>query len=1017
VSVLDADDRLTALAEALADGATPDWASASAAAGDEEERAAIAHLQVIAEASRHNAELAVHASMSVRSLLARGRPSDGSGAGDGPVTWGPLLVHEKIGRGRFGDVYRAWDPSLDRDVALKLLRHDDGGEDRLVVDEGRLMARVRHPNVATIHGALRIDGLTGLWMELIEGQTLEAELAGKGPFPTGEIVRIGVELCRALDAVHRAGLVHRDVKAQNVLQESTGRIVLGDFGTGRELDESDVEAVPAGTPVYLAPEIFSGAPATPASDLYSLGILLYHLATGAYPVEGRSLRDIRAAHVRGTRTTLRSRRPELPATLVTAIDTALEPDPIRRFASARAMEAALLRALPAPASRIRGRRALIGAAALMVALTAGAAATWGWGAWPGSKLAIPFAAREWVLVAGFENRSSNPAFDDVLEPALVRELAASGFVNVVPRARVEDTLSLMRQPVDLKLDARTAREVSVRDGGIRALLTGRIDKIGQAFVLTTDIVRPVDGVVMASISLDVPGAEMLLARIQQQALRVREALGETLPALTHNAAGLQRVTTPSLPALRLYSEAAALMDGEAWLLSLDLKSRYASAEALLRRATEADPTFASAWLLLAQTVRGQSRPAAEALSFAERALTEATRATPVERCFIEAIVHRFRADAGSGRNSDLEASARAFEALLRLSPDHYWGLLELGQVYQRLQRFDDAGRIALHAATIRPHSIKFSVDALKVLMANRDTSALARRAPELLARIHGDPAAMAQVGRQCSSPGCVGVDVAWLQLWEMTNAWLDGDAVAALEALRAADAKYARKDTPGWPYWQNQLLHAYIGLGRFDEARKVAARAPPVGRRWQTALVEARLEDREAFDRVAGPLNSHEARSELRYMLLWVGRLDEAALVDDERRRRPRPNATQTQWIEWEGHLREAQGRHAEAIALLEPLARDAIGPRPRMQEVLASARRGMGDVRGAIATLAFSDRRAVAVMPTMAMYDWLRCRVLLAELQRQLGWIDEAEQVEAEVRRLMQVAEPNHPLFRRLGP
>ena len=240
MSVAYADDRLTALAEALADGDTPDWDSASADASTDEERADIRQLRVIADATRLNAELAVQASMSVRSILAEGRPLDAHGPFDVPVTWGSLRIHEKIGRGRFGDVYRAWDPGLDRDVALKLLRHDDGAEDRLVVDEGRLMARVRHPNVATIYGAQRIDGRTGLWMELIEGRTLEAELAERGPFPAEEIARVGVELCRALAAVHRAGLVHRDVKAQNVLHETGGRIVLGDFGTGHELhDDAD----------------------------------------------------------------------------------------------------------------------------------------------------------------------------------------------------------------------------------------------------------------------------------------------------------------------------------------------------------------------------------------------------------------------------------------------------------------------------------------------------------------------------------------------------------------------------------------------------------------------------------------------------------------------------------------------------------------------------------------------------------------------------------------------------------
>ena len=365
MSVLPADDRLSALAGALADGEVPDWDSAAAEAEDDDERAAVQHLRVIAEACRVNAELAVHASMSVRSLLAGGRPSDGPGARDGPVVWGSLRIHEKIGRGRFGDVYRAWDPSLDREVALKLLRHDDGATDRLVVDEGRLMARVRHPNVATIYGAQRIGGRTGLWMELIEGQTLEAELAARGPFAAADLVRTGVELCRALTAVHRAGLVHRDVKAQNVLQDASGRIVLGDFGTGHELHETADATAMAGTPAYLAPEVFQNAPATPQRDVYSLGALLFHLATGSYPIGGRTIRELREAHARGTRTRLREVRPDLPEFLLAAVDTALDPDPARRYPDAASMEAVLARAIPDPAPRLdrypRWRMAGIGA--------------------------------------------------------------------------------------------------------------------------------------------------------------------------------------------------------------------------------------------------------------------------------------------------------------------------------------------------------------------------------------------------------------------------------------------------------------------------------------------------------------------------------------------------------------------------------------------------------------------------------------------------------------------------------
>ena len=232
--------RIIDLAEAVADGRIPDWSAAESGTADAVERGVIAKLR------------AVHA---IHGLMTTWTARSGDAArrvvlapGD---TWGGLEIRGHIGRGKFGDVYRAWDPALDRDVALKLIRHGDGADmpESRVVFEGRLMARVRHPNVVTIHGAQRIDGVSGLWMELVGGRTLAAELAERGPFDANELMRVGAELARALDAVHRAGLVHRDVKAQNVLREASGRILLGDFGTGLELDEPDEDRGGlAGTP-------------------------------------------------------------------------------------------------------------------------------------------------------------------------------------------------------------------------------------------------------------------------------------------------------------------------------------------------------------------------------------------------------------------------------------------------------------------------------------------------------------------------------------------------------------------------------------------------------------------------------------------------------------------------------------------------------------------------------------------------------------------------------------------------
>jgi serine/threonine-protein kinase len=263
-------------------------------------------------------------------------------SGPAPLqTWSHLRIVERIGRGAFGEVYRAWDARLEREVALKLLpvSSDDEETAAEMLREGRLLARVRHSNVVTIHGADHIDGYVGLWMELIEGRTLEDLIqAGEAP-ETGEVARIGIELARALGAVHAAGLLHRDVKAQNVMRTGEGRVVLMDFGAGRDLMSGGSDLT--GTPMYLAPEVLGGQPATARSDIYSLGVLLHRLLTGSFPVSGETIREMRLAHERYAQDTRRSGRLHLPAPLGRVIERAIDPRPDTRYSSAGELCSAL----------------------------------------------------------------------------------------------------------------------------------------------------------------------------------------------------------------------------------------------------------------------------------------------------------------------------------------------------------------------------------------------------------------------------------------------------------------------------------------------------------------------------------------------------------------------------------------------------------------------------------------------------------------------------------------------------
>lgn len=260
-----------------------------------------------------------------------------------PERWGRLEIRELIGRGSFGEVYRAWDTKLDREVAVKLLHAGDAKpEAAAVLREARHLARVRHPNVVTVYDADEIDGRVGLWMELIRGRNLEEILQEEKKFDDGEVMRVGIDLCRALGAVHEAGLLHRDIKTQNLVQAEDGRLVLMDFGTGGESEKTaSTESDAAGTPLYLAPEIFLGAPATVQSDIYSAGVLLFHLLTGTYPVRGATVREVHEAHAHERRLAIESAAPGAKRALGAVIARAIEPDSSARFESAREMLAAL----------------------------------------------------------------------------------------------------------------------------------------------------------------------------------------------------------------------------------------------------------------------------------------------------------------------------------------------------------------------------------------------------------------------------------------------------------------------------------------------------------------------------------------------------------------------------------------------------------------------------------------------------------------------------------------------------
>jgi len=338
-----------------------DWCKAEKSV-PAEQRSLVRNLKVISGVSQtHGREYRADAALEDE--------ADGNSEAKLHVTWGPLQIIAKVGEGVFGEVLRARDPQLDREVALKLFYPDRQGRSRpakQLIEEGRLLARVRHPNVAVVYGAEQHGERVGIWMEFIEGVTLEEYVAEKGTLSSEDAMAIGQEICSAVAALHEAEVIHRDIKASNVMREQDGRIVLLDLGASRDTSRHDSEKI-YGTPFYAAPEVLIKNETSCASDIYSIGVLLYYMVTGQFPVAGLTVDDIRAAHDLGQVKLLRDLRPDLPEAFILLVDKALAPDPNNRFASTnqfeQAIDEALGNVLPSspynrrPRSRISGRPA------------------------------------------------------------------------------------------------------------------------------------------------------------------------------------------------------------------------------------------------------------------------------------------------------------------------------------------------------------------------------------------------------------------------------------------------------------------------------------------------------------------------------------------------------------------------------------------------------------------------------------------------------------------------------------
>jgi serine/threonine-protein kinase len=557
------DEPLTEAAGRIADGEIVDWSTMTVTLSSDLERAVATELELVARIA------AGHRRLHTRPLVPPAPPAD---VILDRARWGHLELRDVVGRGSYGTVYRAWDTRLEREVALKLFHRASNPD--AVMNEGRMLARIRHQHVVTVYGADVIDGVAGIWMEFLHGPTLDDTVRVSGPMPARRAAAIGAEVAQALAAIHQAHLLHCDVKAQNVVSESTGRAVLMDMGAGRVMPESQPDdhlSDVAGTPRYMAPELFEpGATATTATDIYSLGVLLYYLASGKFPVDGRTVADLKQAHLEGRATPLEAVRPGLPVAYLGLVTRALDPNPARRPASAEDFVRVLAPIAAPPAAGPR----LWKWAALMLSVTLLALAVWGRGLiWPAPPRVIAV-----LPIRNLTGDSSKAYVADGLTEVLISNLARVRSLRVPSFGAVASLRDTSESPAAVAMKL-----------GAQYLLAGSIIQLDGRFRMTVQLIDPRSGAAIWGEEIAREAAGMMSAQAEVARLVANKL---ALSLSSEETRGLTQA--PIDPRAQDAYLAGLTLTRAAPLGQDDAADRF-------RLAVEIEHKFAAAWAMLGLT--------------------------------------------------------------------------------------------------------------------------------------------------------------------------------------------------------------------------------------------------------------------------------------------------------------------------------------------------------------------------------------------------------------------------------
>jgi tetratricopeptide (TPR) repeat protein/predicted Ser/Thr protein kinase len=649
----------------------------------------------------------------------------GQSLAPGTLLAGRYELLEVLGKGGMGAVYKARDIELDRLVALKVIRPELAEDPKTLLrfkQELILARQVTHKNVIRIFDLGTQDGTKFITMEFVEGRDL-SHLLTERRFRPREAAQIMRQVSRALEAAHAEGVIHRDLKPQNIMVDNAGRVLVMDFGLARSVEMSGLTQTGTvlGTPAYMSPEQAQGGVLDERSDLFSLGVIFYELLTGQLPFQADTIWGTLLKRTEGPPPAPISIIPDLPAPLSDIVMKCLAIDPAERLQTATEFALALdvwigdgpfasvassptrswqpqtavpetagtgrRRTLVArtviPATPAVGRRPQIlkwaCAGVVLVSLIGGGLVVWnrvGQRARPAKPVS--------VIVADFENATGDSIFNGTLEPMLTLALEGSPFIDTVRRDRAMQVARQL-QPGATALSESLARLVALREG-ISAVASGSVRQSGE-YRIAARAVDAVSGREIARREITASDKESILKTIGKLAAPIRQALGDKTPE-SQQLAAAETFTAGSLEAAQSYATAQAQRfagNGEAAVNSY-LKS------------ISLDPNFGSAYASLA-AVYANLGQREEARKYYEIAMARIDRMTDREK---------YRTRGGYYlATMDPAKAIDEFSALVRQYPADTMGLSSLAFSYYLLRDMPKALGEGRRALEIYPKNVPY----------------------------------------------------------------------------------------------------------------------------------------------------------------------------------------------------------------------------------------------------------------------------------------------------------------------